>query len=166
MILFWGDWLTLLSRDERLEQPNSCTVNVTGDECHPDALVPGYVLQITDEKVSFPLHGLGLDIFYRWYPESESHLVATGCPVIVLRKAMRHVLQQTKLTWLTRSSNSSASALNLLTNPERPNVPFLPRWRRGLNFESRAVSRKTIRGYAMGIPVQFVYISHNSDVQN
>jgi len=62
-------------------------------------------------------------------------------------------------TRLTRSSNNSASALNLLTNPERPKEPFLPRCTSGLNFESSALSRKTIRGYAMGTPVQIVHLS-------
>lgn len=53
---------------------------------------------------------------------------------------------------LTRSSSSSASALNLLTKPDRPIDPFRPSATKGLSFESKALSRKTMRGYAMGMP--------------
>lgn len=52
----------------------------------------------------------------------------------------------------TRSSNNSASALNLLTNPDKPIDPFLPSTTRGLNLDSSAASRNTMRGYAIGIP--------------
>ena len=53
---------------------------------------------------------------------------------------------------LTKSSNNSASALNLLTNPLSPSDPFLPSATRGLNLLSSADSRNTMRGYAMGMP--------------
>ena len=54
---------------------------------------------------------------------------------------------------LTRSSRSSASALNLLTKPDMPIAPFRPSATRGLSFVSRNDSRNVNRGYAMGIPV-------------
>ena len=60
---------------------------------------------------------------------------------------------------LTRSLNSFASALNLLTSPESPKVPLLPRYIRGLNFESSVRSKKPNRGYTMGTPVQDVCFS-------
>jgi hypothetical protein len=44
--------------DKRLEQPDGGTVNVASNESHPNALVPGQGLQITDEIVPFPLHDL------------------------------------------------------------------------------------------------------------
>ncbi len=53
----------------------------------------------------------------------------------------------------TKSSNSSASALNLFTKPFRPKDPDLPNVMRGLNFEDKAVSKKTMRGYAIGTPM-------------
>lgn len=53
----------------------------------------------------------------------------------------------------TRSSRSSASALNLFTKPDKPIEPARPRATSGLSFDSSAVSRKTIRGYAIGIPI-------------
>jgi hypothetical protein len=68
---------------------------------------------------------------------------------------------------LTRSLNSFASALNLLTSPERPKVPLLPRYIRGLNFESRVRSRNPNRGYTMGTPVQDVLLSSRRlDIQS
>ena len=53
----------------------------------------------------------------------------------------------------TRSSSNSASALNLFTNPFRPSDPLLPSETRGFSFDPSIVSRKTMRGYAIGIPV-------------
>ena len=44
VVLFWWNWQTLLTRDMRFEQPNSCTVNITGNKSHPNALVPGQAL--------------------------------------------------------------------------------------------------------------------------
>jgi hypothetical protein len=41
----------------------------------------------------------------------------------------------------------------LFTNPESPSEPVFPMATNGFSLESRAVSRNTIRGYAMGIPV-------------
>ena len=52
----------------------------------------------------------------------------------------------------TRSSSNSASALNLFTNPFRPSDPLLPSETRGFSFDPSIVSRKTMRGYAIGIP--------------
>jgi hypothetical protein len=53
----------------------------------------------------------------------------------------------------TRSSNNSASPLNLFTNPFNPNDPDLPNVTRGLNFDDNTVSRNAMRGYTIGIPV-------------
>jgi hypothetical protein len=53
----------------------------------------------------------------------------------------------------TRSSSNSASELNLFTKLLNPMVPLRPRAVKGFNLESSADSRKTIRGYAMGTPV-------------
>ncbi len=53
----------------------------------------------------------------------------------------------------TKSSKSSASALNLFTKPFKPQEPDLPNVTRGLNFDDKAVSKNTMRGYAIGIPM-------------
>ena len=60
---------------------------------------------------------------------------------------------------LTKSSNNSASELNLLTNPLSPSDPLLPSATKGLNLLSSAVSRNTMRGYAMGMPVCMIRCS-------
>lgn len=60
----------------------------------------------------------------------------------------------------TKSSKSSASALNLLTNPDKPRDPVLLMATIGLNLDSSAVSKKTIRGYAIGIPEGPLSCSH------
>ena len=76
-----------------------------------------------------------------------------GCPMIVLEKEklVLNVSKNKKLR--TRSSNNSASPLNLFTNPFKPNDPDLPNVTRGLNFDDSMVSRNAMRGYTIGIPV-------------
>lgn len=74
-----------------------------------------------------------------------TYLVRFRRPMIVLK----NIKDPDPPLWhenLTKSSNSSASALNLLTNPESPSDPFLPNATRGLNFDPNAFSRNTIRG--------------------
>ena len=55
MVLFWGDRRTLLARDESLEHPDGRTVNIAGNERHPNPLILGHGLQMADESVPFPL---------------------------------------------------------------------------------------------------------------
>lgn len=70
-------------------------------------------------------------------------------PVVVLKK-LYHLMSadEKKRCSYTRSSNNSASALNLLTIEERPRVPFRPSAISGLNLVSKAalVSRLERRG--------------------
>jgi len=74
----------------------------------------------------------------------------SGVPGSVLNHSTLWLLA---VQWSFRSSSSSASALNLFTNPLNPIVPLRPRATSGLNLDSKADSRNTIRGYAIGIPV-------------
>ena len=62
MVLFRVDRRTLFTGDKRLEHPNGCAVNIASDESHPNTLVLGQGLKITDESVSFLLRGLELAI--------------------------------------------------------------------------------------------------------
>lgn len=80
------------------------------------------------------------------------NLVRLRGPVVILLVLQ---LQESMLLAVkhTRSSSNSASALNLFTKPPNPIVPLRPRAMKGFNLESSADSRKTIRGYAMGTPV-------------
>jgi len=55
MVLFWGNRRAIFAGDERLEQPDGHTVNIAGNERHPNPLVLGQSLYTTDESVSFPL---------------------------------------------------------------------------------------------------------------
>ena len=63
----------------------------------------------------------------------------------------------------TKSSNSSASALNLFTKPFKPKDPDLPNARRGLSLDDNAVSRNTMRGYAIGIPMWIFSLVTSAD---
>jgi hypothetical protein len=60
--LFWRNWQAFFTGDESLEQPDGGTVNIAGNESHPNALVPSQGLQIGDEIVPFPLRGSDLVI--------------------------------------------------------------------------------------------------------
>lgn len=60
---------------------------------------------------------------------------------------------QEKNEMRTKSSNNSGSPLNLFTNRFKPKDPDLPKVMRGLIFDSNLLSRNTIRGNAIGIPV-------------
>jgi len=53
VVLFWWNWQVLFGGDERFEQPDGGTVNMTGNKSHPNTLVPGQALQIDDEIASF-----------------------------------------------------------------------------------------------------------------
>jgi hypothetical protein len=53
----------------------------------------------------------------------------------------------------TRSSNNSAFALHLFTDPFNPDNPGLNNMARRLNFDANMDSRNTMRGYAIGTPV-------------
>jgi len=55
MVLFWEDWRSLFTGDERLEHPDSRTMNIASNERDPNPLVLGHGLQVTDKVVSFPL---------------------------------------------------------------------------------------------------------------
>lgn len=90
----------------------------------------------------------------------QRYLVWCGRPMVILLKGILEIITSWYLEWLTRSSSSSASLLNLLTKPLSPRPPALASMSKGLNFASNAVSIKTIRGYAIGTPE--VYVSRNS----
>jgi hypothetical protein len=92
MILIWGD-MTPFSGDKCLKQPDSRAVNIASDESYSEALVLGHGLQLDDKSVSFPLHGL--DSGYPSMNEkSQSYLVTSRSPVIVLGDVMRHILHR------------------------------------------------------------------------
>ena len=69
------------------------------------------------------------------------------------RKLARYASARRGKEIRTRSSNNSASPLNLFTNPFKPKDPVLPNVTRGLNFDDNTLSRNAKRGYAIGIPV-------------
>ena len=74
-------------------------------------------------------------------------------PVVVLQSlSLTQRLSASDCRALTRSSSSSASALNLLTKLVKPKVPDFPKATKGLNLEPNDRSRNTNLGYAMGIP--------------
>lgn len=70
-------------------------MNITSNEGHPNVLVPGQVLQASDECISFFLRGSDLAI---QFPINEkqakfSRYLVTSCrPVIILRNAVSHRL--------------------------------------------------------------------------
>lgn len=81
-----------------------------------------------------------------------AHLVPLGSPMIILNADRERRTEKPCGFGHTKSSKSSASALNLFTNPFR--VPRFPSATRGFNFESKKDSIKVRRGYAMGIPAK------------
>lgn len=84
----------------------------------------------------------------------RKYLMRFGCPVIILPDEILEHVPISEQAWrLTRSSRSSAWALNLLRKPLRPRLPVLPRITKGLNLDSNAVSKNTMRGYAIGTPI-------------
>ncbi len=151
---------------QRLEQPNRRAVHVARKKSDANALHFCEVLQLLDEPVALFLFAVRTSaIRKKKHAQSRSgadaHLVAPRRPVIVLPKSKAQTGQvlipptpHTGYLTLqrTKSSNSSASALNLFTNPLRPSAPARPSATSGLNLLSSALSRKTRRGYAIGIP--------------
>ena len=80
MVSFWGNRGAFFTGDKCLEQPDGRTVNIASNKSHPNPLIPGQVLQIADESVSFPLHGPDLAI-----TPTENDLRDTLCPFAVQR---------------------------------------------------------------------------------
>ena len=122
----WDIALFLLF-DERLEHPDRSAMNIARYEADACVHGLGVLLHLDDKPVPFLL-------------------VRLGSPVVVLAHKMSLAFKEEEESILTRSSSSSASALNLLTKPDKPIEPFRPRATKGLSFESSAVSRNTIRG--------------------
>ena len=44
VVLFWRNWRALFTGDKRLEHPDGGTVNITGNEGHPNTLIPSEAL--------------------------------------------------------------------------------------------------------------------------
>ena len=130
-----------------LENAHCRTVNVTGYERHSDPLPVGKQLELFNEPISFSLHK---EIDKRKLKVSINKPCGCGRssdrsvndPSSVGESGTSHRVAVER----TRSSNNSASALNLLTNPESPIVPVFPRATNGFSLDSSAVSRNTIRG--------------------
>ena len=75
-------------------------------------------------------------------------------PMVVLQTTIKLGTEAREERIETRSSSSSASPLNLFTNPFNvPKAPDRPNVTRGLNFDDNAFSKNTMRGYAIGIPM-------------